>query len=645
MQDYFKKNINEEISLAEFFAALWAYKFLIVFINILVVLFSLHYIFNAEKIYTASSIFKISAQGQNINNSNLISLLDLSGVVSNNNQSQLDLDQVMGREFIESFDKIVNFYDDDYFNTLTPNKKGFTWKTKIKKIIGLDINNLSDYDTAWLKIVKTYKENIKLTYSDEGSIIITVNHRDADRTYFIANSLMEFIIKKTKKTKDNKQRKQLAYLADLLADAQIELENAQSAIKNFTLKNGLLPKQSFNQTSLKLDTLREKLLNTSNLHDALKAVELNIRTGSTNNKTYISLSKSFPVINQVEFRRILGQNEIMTSWTWPSLTSVNAVLLTLTERKNRLQREVELNEKEAEKSGLAVQKFITLEREAQVALATYTVLIEQIKAQSMSAGFRPDEFEIFEYATKPQKQYSPDGKLILILALILGFIFACIIALSLSILRGVYYSRKLLILKVKAPLNLSTRPLLSMRNQSFNKIKDLISKKPNPTLLHLATEIHRNNAVQVALTSLQSKLKSVDLAIALATYIQTNDFKIAIINFSEKSQLIKTSESPTSIRSFQISTEENNITILQPKDVSRSIDLLGKKEFVKELDLLQKKFNLTLLCADNFDALSLARAIAEKNLLHITMVRLKSTKSENLIELSTLLPVTGLLHE
>ena len=36
-----------------------------------------------------------------------------------------------------------------------------------------------------------------------------------------------------------------------------------------------------------------------------------------------------------------------------------------------------------------------------IAEATYTVLIEQVKSQSLAAGFKPETFKVFEYATPP----------------------------------------------------------------------------------------------------------------------------------------------------------------------------------------------------------------------------------------------------
>ena len=59
-------------------------------------------------------------------------------------------------------------------------------------------------------------------------------------------------------------------------------------------------------------------------------------------------------------------------------------------------------------------------RDAKIAEATYTVLIEQVKSQSLAAGFQPETFKVFEYATPPLSPSSPKRNLILALGAVLG---------------------------------------------------------------------------------------------------------------------------------------------------------------------------------------------------------------------------------
>ena len=154
-------------------------------------------------------------------------------------------------------------------------------------------------------------------------------------------------------------------------------------------------------------------------------------------------AKQFPIVDQVEFRRVLGQNEIISSWSWPEASSVGAVFDTLTERKSRLQSQINASQIDAERSGLALETYAKLEREAKIAEATYTVMIEQVKAQSMASGYRPDRTEVYEYASPSISPSAPKRSLILALGAVLGLFVGAALSLALAL-----SSRRLLFKKL-----------------------------------------------------------------------------------------------------------------------------------------------------------------------------------------------------
>ena len=53
---------------------------------------------------------------------------------------------------------------------------------------------------------------------------------------------------------------------------------------------------------------------------------------------------------------------------------------------------------EAESFGLAMEKLEALKREATIAQATYTVLIEHVKLKGLTAGYKSDTTTVFETA-------------------------------------------------------------------------------------------------------------------------------------------------------------------------------------------------------------------------------------------------------
>ena len=113
------------------------------------------------------------------------------------------------------------------------------------------------------------------------------------------------------------------------------------------------------------------------------------------------MRNDYPLVDDVNFRRILGMSESISGWSWPEAATLDAVADTLLDRIQRLKVEINDIEKEAQKFASSAEQLSRLKRDAKIAEATYTVLIEQVKSQSLVAGYRPDTFKVFEFSTPP----------------------------------------------------------------------------------------------------------------------------------------------------------------------------------------------------------------------------------------------------
>jgi len=370
-----------------------------------------------------------------------------------------------------------------------------------------------------------------------------------------------------------------------------------------------------------------------------------IQNKATNKNNYFELRQKFPIVDQVEFRRVLGQNEIISSWSWPEASSVNAVFDTLSERKNRLKAQVNSAQIDAKRSGLALEKYNTLKRETEISEATYTILIEQVKTQSLGAGFRPDRTEIYEYASPPISPSAPKRQQSLALGAILGIFIGTMLSLLLARRKAVYYSQESLRAEVQAPLSTSIKTLIPLRNKSLKDINSILVKKPRTVLRDMAVEIHKSDTSKVVLTSSRAKLTGNDLARALALYMQSDSVKIAIIDFSPKAKKLDIDKQKLFSKSFAIVESIGNILVLKPDSNLAAIDLLCQKDFMKNIQALKSTVDLLFLCADDEDAISLLRALQEKKIFHIALAKTRSTKTADLVQMNSLLPIQGLLHE
>jgi uncharacterized protein involved in exopolysaccharide biosynthesis len=648
MQDLLNSESNDEINLREMFITLWAYKLFIACTCVLGIIFGGYYALNINKVFTSAAIFKLdNGARKSISLGNeLNALASFVGIGSSSNPMAIPLDQITGKIFIEKLDKKLNFQAETYFNTYNPNPVDPKWMSVIKRVIGWQKKFPANVEDAmWEGIVKKYSKNIMVDITEEGSIKIMVTHEVPQRAAKIANVIMDTIINIQKKQKDDDQDQMLFYMSNTLANALNDLEVSQSNLKEFAIKNTAMPLESFTAGSLQLDALREQLDRTSELHDAVAALLLMLQNKTTDQNNYLALRKEFPIIDQVEFRRILGQNEIIGSWGWPEINTVDAIFDTLSERKSRLQSQINSSQLDAERSGFALETYARLQREAKIAEATYTVLIEQVKAQSMLAGYRPDKTEIYEYASVPTNSSTPKRDQILVLGAVLGLFVGVALSYLLSLRRGVYYSKESLKAAVHAPLTDSISAIKPLRKKSLDDVNKMLVKKPCSVLRDMAVEIHNSDTAQVVITSLSAQLTGNDLARAIAMYMQSDSIKVAVIDFSSKAKKLDIGARRFSFESFVVAESAGNVSVLTPNNDLTAMELLSQKDFAKNMQSLSSTIDLLLLCADNGDATSLLRALQGQKTFHISLSRTKHTKSADLAHINSLLPIQGLLHD
>jgi capsular polysaccharide biosynthesis protein len=641
---------DDEIDLRELVVTLWAHKLFIVCACAAGIILGGYHALNVDKKFQSSAIFKLDDETSNSLSlgGQLGAFASLAGFGSGSSAVAVPTDQVMGRIFIQELDVKLNFQADPYFNTynpLSPVSVDPIWKALIKRAIGWRKSISDPQEIIWQGIISKYFQSVEIDTTPDGSLKIIVTHEKPQRAAEIANTIMEEIIYSAKIKKNTVQDEQLTYLSSTLAKALGDLEISQSNLKEFALDNSALPLESFAARSLQLDALRDQLSRTSELHEAVSALAVMLKNKVTDQDNYQALRQEFPIVDQVEFRRVLGQNEIINSWSWPEVGSVDAVTETLLERKSRLQSQILVAQIDAERSGLALETYAKLEREAKVAEATYTVLIEQVKAQSMSAGYRPDRTEIFEYASVAINPIAPRRSLILALGAVLGLFIGASLSLILAVRRGVYYSTNALKLGAQARFTASSKTLLSLRNKSLSDVGSLLKRKPRAVLRDLAVEIHKSDANIVIMTSSRSKLSGIGAARSLSSYMQSKSLKIALIDFSSNVKKPNIDDERLSVESFFVDEHSDHVSVLKPHGELVAMELLSQKNFWESIQSLTAKFDLVFLCADNADAISLLSAAEAQNSFHITIARTKNTKSAALAEIRSRLPIQGLLHD
>ena len=100
------------------------------------------------------------------------------------------LERVKSKEYILETNEILNFENDPYFNSYSPNQTDPMWKATIKNLIGWQSDKRTAEAIIEGKVVETFKESISVLTTDAGAISLSVTHEDPERAAFYANELM-----------------------------------------------------------------------------------------------------------------------------------------------------------------------------------------------------------------------------------------------------------------------------------------------------------------------------------------------------------------------------------------------------------------------------------------------------------------------
>ncbi len=631
---------DNEINMKEILASLWFHKFFIFFVTTFFVFVSAFYVLNADKIYTASATFEI---GQDRSDGlNLVGQAEvfasLAGLnTMGTNDSDLLLERILSREFILSSNTDFSLSDDTYFNNYDPAARDPLWKATIKKLIGWKPRQLSPNQIVIENVVKNFRRSIKAKVSKGGAISISVTHSNPFKAAEYANAIVNKIKQLVEFENATASEKRLNYLSETLADALQEVEVTQQNLKDFTLKNNALAQESFISGSLRLDDLRVEFREAEQffqLLDYLKKIALENNLTDT---SYQNLRLEYPLVDDVRFRRILGMSETISAWSWPDINTLDAVTATLFDRIQRLRIEISEMENEAKAFAKSAEDLNRLKREAKIAEATYTVLIEQVKSQSLAAGFKPDTFKIFEYAAPPLGPSAPKRNTSLGLGLVLGLFSGCFLSIVNANRRNVFYSNGQLINKSNCDLALKSKNIRKLSGFSVNK---LIDKLTNKNLIELdeASVSFSETQIFIVLSS-YGRLKASDLARVIAAHGAISGKKVVICDTTGETQRVNEEQETKQLSNMSILPTGSNVDILKENTNESGYLYFTSADFKSNVKKLSSSYDKIIFCTDEIEAITGLKALETFNPCVVLVARKRKTKKRFLERVQSITPI------
>ena len=599
------KNSNpeiDEIDFREILAAVWAHKILIFLISVLCTTYAGYQALKIEKKFTAEAIFQLDQNNSsNFNVSgDLASLASIAGLTSGSrigSASEALLERMSGREFILAAIKNSALDDDPYFNNYSQNYSDPLWKATIKKLIGWQ---QPDFDQKLLienTMVNNYRGSVNFNRTEAGAIKISVTHTKPEKAADYANKLMENVRLFVQKENETSQMARLSYLSETLADAVQDMERAQQNLKDYALENSTMAEENFISGSLKLNEIRDEKRKVEDIARLLSILESLIKSGNSDDETYNVLRTTYPLLDDIDFRRILGMSEVISAWTWPKLETVKTVSTTLRDRIKRLDVDIGNIEKNAKVYATNADDLAKFSRDAKIAEATYTVLIEQVKSHSLAAGFQPEIFKVFEYATPPTSASSPNRKIMLVIGAVLGAFLGCALALINPIHWGVYYTKSALLSDTNAKLALNSKPIRRLSRQPMSKIISALATQNFPVLNEANIKLSSNKLIYVFDSG--GQLVAQNLVRVLAIQSSQAGRKVLICDTTGKSALEHKNKVNENTSGHSIISVNDNVHILTE---ANGASFFNSTKFAPTIKSLSKTFDQIFICSTKSNA-------------------------------------------
>ena len=509
---------DDEIDLKELFFALWSGKIWIAICTVFFAFGAVVYALSLDPRYEAKSVFELKSSNRASGlTSQLGGLAALAGVSVGSNGDGAILDRLAGRDFVVRLAGDVGLAEDPFFAP-SASDGGFSVRAFIKGLFSEGDENASGLNDPIDQIHEAYIKNVSVQPTKNGSYEVIVTHEDPDRAAVIANAIVDRLVSETSGEARAEDLAQLNYLSEQLAEAATQMEDTSQAVSEFALANSLSAPGAFAQRSEEIYQLNEQQRRSVAMISAVNAIQRVLDANpSPSFPDYLTLKSEHTIVDEVEFRRLLSISESLTQWVWPDPNRLTASLDVLTERVARSEsRLAELN-REAERYATSSEQLMILKRDAAVASATYQVLIEQVKAQSLASGFEGETVRIYQLATPPIKASAPKKTLIAALGVVLGGFFGSAIALVLAMRSGKLFTKSTISQAIDAKFDVSLPRLLKFRPLRKPKFEAVMSSLSNDVgFVDLMIEANRQSTGPVVIASLARGVSGLPLGLAVA---------------------------------------------------------------------------------------------------------------------------------
>lgn len=416
---------DDEIDLSSLFRTLWRGKFWIALCGLLALLLGGYYAYGvAVPVYTAKAAIALESRQEQV--------MDIESVVTGlgGDQSTIntEVEVLRSRGLIEDLVMDMNLLEDPEFNTRLQPGPRFS----IGQAVGLVRDLFSEpkatsptseraiLDATINEVLRSISaSNLRQSFVFE----ITVTTEKPEKSAVMANRLAELYIQDQISVKFEKTEQATSWLSERVSGLQIELENAQAELKDFSTNTDLVNAEALAALNRQLKDLRDRratlITQAEATNTRLDALQDARETGPA---ALVEIAGD-PALNQV-FRRLEdGSVGAETAFDTRADALITRAKLEATRARSQLSAIESSITEVSTRIDNQSQELVTLEqlqREVEASRLLYEAFLSRLKETSIQQGIQQADSRILSRAVVPSVPSAPRKSRILALSLILG---------------------------------------------------------------------------------------------------------------------------------------------------------------------------------------------------------------------------------
>ncbi|MEL6840725.1 MAG: polysaccharide biosynthesis tyrosine autokinase [Pseudomonadota bacterium] len=420
---------DDEIDLGQLVGTLWRGKLRIILAGLVTLCIGVWYaFFAATPVYTASAVVALESREQQV--------MDIESVVTGLSGDQAtvntEVEVIRSRELIERVVLDLDLASDPEFNAEL-REEPFISSGQIVRFItntfsGAERQQTPLSDQATLdSVVDAVLERLSVSNIRQSYVfLIRITTEDPEKSAQIADRLAQLYISDQIRVKLEKTEQATTWLGERVAELQIELEQAEQALKSFSTNTDLVSPEGLVALNRQLKELRERrgMLQEQNiaLRDRQLALQEARVTQSPEQIAVLAqddiltaILERLSVDDTISARTFDNRLDVITAQTTDELgrkeRQIAALEVSITEVTERIDRQSD--------ELVQLQQF---QREAEASRLIYEAFLARLKETSIQQGIQQADSRILSEAVVPAEPSAPRKASVLALSTLLGLI-------------------------------------------------------------------------------------------------------------------------------------------------------------------------------------------------------------------------------